>query len=322
MNSTDTPQPFFSEKSRRFLLLGTGCALGFCVLAAFLSPRHFFMSWLTVILWPWSISLGSLTLLLMIVLTGGKWSETIWQRLSLHARLMPMVGLCFLPWMIGLSYVYPWTDSAYFEGLENISHRQWFLQPGFVIGRSILYFFIWIGFSWIVAGTFLRVRQKRVAESGQILIPGGQAAAGLGLIAILISVTWAAMDWIMSLDPFFTSTLFGALVGVGALLAAMAAAIAGYAFNPRNENRNPDSKLMNDLGNLLLAFVMIWAYFSLSQFLIMWSGDLPQEAAFYQRRLMNSWSWITPAHSRQLPARDGSTGAPGCPSNRKKSLNT
>lgn len=294
MNTSLATHPDFAERSRKYLLAGTACALAFCVLAGIMAPTQFLMSWLTAILWPWSVSLGSLILLLIPVLTGGRWSEPVWDRLALHARLMPLVALFFLPVLFGISQIYPWSEPDYFAGLDNVSHRQWLLQSGFFIGRTALYFAIWIVLVWLVAGSLFRPRRKQVSAEGQILIPGGQAAAGLGLIAILISVTWAAMDWIMSLDPFFTSTLFGALIGIGTLLTAMAAAIAGRVFWPIDDHSSLDPKVLNDLGNLLLAFVMLWAYFSLAQYLIMWSGDLPQEAAFYQRRITGIWSWITP----------------------------
>ncbi|KAA0131553.1 hypothetical protein FYZ48_25770 [Gimesia chilikensis] len=294
MNTTLATHPDFGARTRKMLLAVTAAALALSGLVGFVSPREFFLSWLMAVLWPWSISLGSLTLLLIPILTGGRWSKPVWSRLVLHARLMPVVALLFVPVLLGIPEIYPWSNSDFFAGLELVSHRQWFLQPVFYVARTVLYFIIWFVLIWLVAGTMWRTRQKKISAEEQILIAGGQATAGLGLIAILISVTWAAMDWIMSLDPFFMSTMFGALLGMGALLAALAAAIAGKVFWPLSDDYHTNPKIWNDLGNLLLAFVMLWAYLSLAQFLIMWSGNLPQEAAFYQRRLAGSWSWITP----------------------------
>ncbi len=126
------------------------------------------------------------------------------------------------------------------------------------------------------------------------MIVGGQAVAGLGLIAILLTVTWAGIDWVMSFDPFFTSTLFGAMIGIGAMLAAMSATVAAVCFWQPLHGAATDDKTIGDLSNLLLAFLMLWAYFSFAHFLIMWSGDLPIEASFYLARTAGIWGWIAP----------------------------
>ena len=125
----------------------------------------------------------------------------------------------------------------------------------------------------------------------------GEAAAGLGLIAILLTITAAGVDWVMSFDPFFASTLFGALVGIGTLLSSIAAAVAAVCFWPPLRTAANDEKTISDLSNLLLACLMLWAYFSFAHFLIMWSGDLPIEASFYATRTAGLWGWVSPTLS-------------------------
>src|SRR5207245_8341827 len=107
------------------------------------------------------------------------------------------------------------------------------------------------------------------------------------------------IDWVMSLEPDWSCTVFGALVAAGHLVAALAFAIAVASWLPTTRllaelgspvKEEPDS--WNDLGNLLLAFVMVWTYLAFSQFLIIWSGNLPEEIEWYQHRSAGGWEWI------------------------------
>lgn len=276
-----------------------------CVAAWLQSPRVFFVSYLTAVMLPWSVSVGSLALMLVYSLTGGKWAEEAWPGLAMNARLMPLVAILFIPVLVGASQIYPWANSDVLTQFENTGHRQWYFQMPFFVGRTVLYFVIWTGLSLLV----VRSRMQ----------PLNQGVAGLALIAILLTLTWAGMDWVMSFDPFFASTLFGALIGIGAMLAGMSAAVIGVCFGAgrqrwmsdtpgvpgsrgvsdpwASETSIIDDKPLADLSSLLLAFLMLWAYLSFSHFLIMWTGDLPGEAAFYVARNEGVWKWLTPLMS-------------------------
>ncbi len=164
-----------------------------------------------------------------------------------------------------------------------------------MIARTVGYFVVWTVLAMLATG-LPRFGSSFVRDepSAALTIRGGQPVAGWGLIALLLSVTWAAMDWVMSLDPFFMSTLFGALVAMGAMLSGLAMLVAMYCQSlPERYDEAEHGVGLPHLANLLLAFVMLWAYLSFSQFLIMWSGDLPREAAFYQVRDIGAWHFIT-----------------------------
>lgn len=302
---TDAQQAKQPAWTKRLLAAMVIAILG-CVLACWLAPREFFMAWLAACMLPWSISLGSLTLMLIACLTGGRWAAAAWPWLAINARLMPLVAIMFIPWMLGLTTIYPWANSDILRQFENTENRQWLFQVPFTLGRTVFYFFVWTGLAWFATGnaTVLQLLAGFTETFGKPPLghkarvgwtpDKSSAIAGLGLIAILLTVTWAGIDWVMSFDPFFTSTLFGALIGMGAVLAGLSAAVAAVCFWKPLQPAAIDGKALADLSNLLLAFLMLWAYFSFAHFLIMWSGDLPEEAAFYVARRSGVWGWIAP----------------------------
>lgn len=266
----------------RYLVLLAIVSVGLCCLGWYLSSESFFIAYLAGVLLPWSISIGSLTWLLIAELTGGRWIQLARPWLLAYSKLMPLVAVLFLPWVLGTGSMYPWADEDFFAPFENTSHRDWYYQTPFLIGRTAGYFVLWMFLAWLIQGTEVR---------------GGQAAAGLGLIAILLSVTWASMDWMMSFDPFFASSLFGVWVGGGAMLAGLAAAMVGVCSQLPGPGDSASRQGLADLASLLLASLMLWAYFSFSQFLIIWNANLPGEAQYYILRSRGLWAIITPAIS-------------------------
>ena len=275
----------------RVILLGSLTLVGMaaCIGLGVYDPKRFFAAYLAAILWPWSVSIGSLALLLIQVLTGGRWGVSLWPWLVVNVRLMPLVALMFVPWFLGLQWIYPWMDPNYFAGMERVSHRELYYSLTFFGLRTLVYFAIWCGLSAMVA--FRRTGNQPSLANGAPVV-GGHLTAGLGLVCVILSVTWAAFDWIMSFDPTFASTLFGGLIAIGALLAAYSTALACNYFGKTKQELS--EKVRADHGNLLLTFVMLWAYFTFAHFLIMWSGDLPIEAHFYLQRTQGVWQSITP----------------------------
>lgn len=280
--------------------LWAGAVLGvvLCIPAGIFWPRELMTAYLAASMWAWSLSCGSLAFLMIFTLTGGKWGEEAWPWMALLARLMPLVGLLCVPWLCRVQLIYPWADPHLFDGLEHVSHRIWLYLIPFYIGRTVCYFIIWSGLTWLATGSLWHSSiSKRAELPAESRMTGGEAAAGLGLVAILLTVTWAGFDWVMSLDPFFSSTLFGALIGIGAMMSAIAALVAAVCLlpvQPGSPTPVDYEKTLGDLSNLLLAFVMLWAYFSFAHYLIMWEGNQPIEANFYATRIQGFWGWLGP----------------------------
>ncbi|GAA4468032.1 hypothetical protein [Novipirellula rosea] len=264
-----------------------------CGLAWWLAAKQFLLAYLAAVLLPWSVSVGSIGLLLIYSLTGGRWGQAAWPWLAMNARLMPLVAVLFIPVLLGSSQVYPWANSDLLQQFDHTENRQWFYQVPFFVGRSMFYFVVWSILAWISTVGLGRGYESR-ATGHVTSSPTSQPLAGLGAIALLLTITWAGIDWVMSFDPFFGSTLFGALLGMGAILAAMSAAVAAVCFWSPLSDCSADDKTISDLAGLLLAFLMLWAYFSFAHFLIMWMGDLPIESRFYAVRTVGVWSLISP----------------------------
>jgi MFS family permease len=198
------------------------------------------------------------------------------------ARTLPLVALMFVPIAIGIPNLYPWSHAKVVAADEILKHKQVYLNAPFFLTRAAVYFAGWILLSWL----FNRWSERSHGKMA--------ALAGPGLIFWGFSVTFMSVDWVLSLDPHWYSTMFGMLFMAGQGLSSMAFLIALLVLLSR---RLPMSEVLtprhlHDLGKFLLALVMVWAYFSFSQFLIIWAGNLPEEIPWYLDRLRGGWQYV------------------------------
>jgi hypothetical protein len=210
------------------------------------------------------LALGAMANLMMHNVTGGPWFHAVRGPFIAGTRLVPVAALLGIPVLIGMRSIYPWTQSG----------GNWWLSPGFFIVRSICYLVVWSALA-------LLVRRN-----------SGKGLSALGLLAYTFTVSLAAVDWIGSLVPQWYSTGFGLIVGVGQMLGAMALAVAFAGLGRGSPVRRDALRVRGtfiDLGNLLLMYVLIWAYLAYSQFLIIWVGNLPREISWYVPRLQTGW---------------------------------
>jgi hypothetical protein len=223
-------------------------------------------------------------------LTGGAWGVVIRRPCEAAARTLPLVALMFVPIVIGIPNLYPWSHAKVVAADEVLRHKQVYLNVPFFLARAAVYFAGWILLSW-----FFNRWSGREDREGSARVHRKMAAlAGPGLIFWGFSVTFMAVDWVLSLDPHWFSTIFGMLFMVGQGLSSMAFLIALMVLLAR---RRPMSEVLtprhlHDLGKFLLALVMVWAYFSFSQFLIIWAGNLPEEIPWYLERLRGGWQYV------------------------------
>src|SRR6185295_17731870 len=193
----------------------------------------------------------------------------------------------FLPIAFGMRSLYVWTNADLVAHDEVLQHKRLYLNTPFFLVRAAIYFLIWNGLSYLLNAWSLeqdRTGDPRLARKMQLL-------SGGGLVAYGITITFASFDWLMSIEPHWFSTMYGVLVIGGQGLVAMAFLICALVWLTRRPplDRVVVSSHFHDLGNLMLAFVMLWAYFSFSQYLIIWAGDLPHEIGWYQHRLQTGW---------------------------------
>ena len=254
---------------------------------------RFFHSYLIAFMFVLGLSLGSLGLLMLQHLTGGHWGIMTRRPLESATRVLPVVAVFFLPIAIfGMNYLYKEWLGAPSTGEGSLSEMQksYLTRSGFLI-RAVIYFAVWLLLVYI----FNRWSKEQDANrEDRALRRRLKMIAGPGIILYVFVMTFAAIDWVMSLSPHWASTIYGFLFVIGQLISSMSLMIAVLVLLSRTAPMEGliQSRHLHDLGKLLLAFVMLWAYFGFSQLLIIWSGNLPEEISFYRTRLYGGWGVV------------------------------
>ena len=285
--------------SQRSLVIGIVFALISGALA-FVHPDQFFRAYLLGFMCWLGVALGSMAILMIRHLTGGGWGTVIRRILGAAMRTLPLLAILFIPLILAVwqHRIYPWAmplesvqDAHIREHLEKHSFiKESYLNfNGFFI-RAIFYFAVWNVLSFLLSKWSKETDRPGAPDnSGRF-----KAVAGPGLILYAFTISFAAIDWIMSLDPSWISTIFGLIILIGEVLSAMCFAVVVerilFNYKPMSEMLKPD--FVHDHGKWMLTFIMVWAYFSFSQWLIIWAGNLPAEITFYLRRLSGGWASI------------------------------
>ncbi|MDA0747622.1 MAG: hypothetical protein O2954_13960 [bacterium] len=289
MEQTQSQQIYLPKFQKLALLVGV-VALAACAGGAMLAPEQFYRSYLVGYLFWVGIALGCLALLFLHHLVGGGWSYLIRRQLEAGSRTFPLLAVLFVPVVLGMHELYVWTHADVVAADEVLKHKQAYLNELFFIGRAVVYFLVWSLLSFLLSRWSLM--QDRTADP--MLSQRMQKLSGPGLLVFALTVTFASVDWVMSLEPHWFSTIYGMIFMIGQGLATLALTIL---FSIRLSDRKPLSEVMSprylkDLGTLMFAFVMLWAYLSFSQYLIIWSGNLPEEIPWYIQRAQGGWQWV------------------------------
>ncbi len=291
--------PVIKTISTRSLIVGVVFGLGALALA-FTRTDEFYRAYLLGFMCWLGVALGSMAILMIRHLTGGGWGMVIRRILGAAMRTLPVLAILFIPMIIGVLQhrIYPWLmpldaiqDAHIREHLEKHSFIKaaYLNASGFII-RAVIYFLIWNVLSFLLSMWSRQTDAPGAPDNTQKF----KAVAGPGLILYGFTISFAAIDWVMSLDPSWISTIFGLIILIGEVLSAMCFAVVVerilYNYKPMSKMLKPD--FVHDHGKWMLAFIMMWAYFSFSQWLIIWAGNLPSEITFYLRRINNGWGWI------------------------------
>ena len=278
--------PELGRYQRRLLAAG---AAGLLVSSAgwFFNPTQFFQSYLMAYLLCLGVTLGCLALGMVHQLSGGAWGVVTRRPIGAATRVMPVMTLLFIPVLIGMSRLYTWTDADVVARDEILQAKHLYLNVPFFLARTAFYFTAWNTVTYFLNAWSLeqdRTGDPRIARRMQRL-------SAIGLLVYVLTITFASFDWLMSIEPHWFSTIYGVLILGGQGLSAMAFLIIVLEWLSR---RPPLDRVIvkahfHDLGNLMLAFVMLWAYFSFSQYLIIWAGNLPHEISWYMHRLQTGW---------------------------------
>jgi hypothetical protein len=294
-----TAPPVVKSIEKRLWIVGGVFAL-VAVWFAFSRPDEFYSAYLVGFMDWLGVALGSMAIIMIRHLTGGGWGVVIRRLQGAAMRTLPLLTVLFIPIMIAVwqGRMYPWAMP-----LERISEphiREHLEKHKFILTsylnlngfwvRAALYFLIWNVLSFLLS-TWSRQGDSAGARDNTDRF---KAVSGPGLILLGGTLSFAAIDWVMSLDPSWISTIFGLVILIGGVLAAMCFAVVVerilYDYKPMSEMLKPD--FVHDHGKWMLAFTMVWAYFNFSQWLIIWAGNLPAEITYYIRRINGGWGYI------------------------------
>ena len=289
--SLDTvPTEALGRFGRRALAVGIAGSL-LAAGAAFAVPGPFFRAYLVGYLFWLGIALGCLSLLMIQHLHFGSWAVVIRRLLEAGARTLPLMAVLFLPILAGIPHLYEWSHADAVQADEILRAKAPYLNVSFFLIRAAVYFAVWLALSFALT-RWSRQQDTQRGEEGPTRRL--RRLSGPGIALFVLTVTFASVDWVMSIEPHWYSTMYGALFLAGQALGALSFTIAVAVSLRRHEPlRSAVSNAhLHDLGKLLLAFVMVWAYFAFSQFLIIWAGNLPEEIPWYLKRLRGGWQWV------------------------------
>ncbi len=284
---------------QRSLIIGVIFAIG-AIALAFTRPDEFYRGYLLGYMDWLGVALGSMAIVMVRHLTGGGWGTVIRRILGAAMRTMPVLAVLFIPVIIGVLQHrnYPWLlpldaiqDPHIKEHLEKHAFiKDAYLNAGGFIIRAVIYLAILNVLSFLLSLWSKQTDKPDAPDNTQKF----KAVAGPGLILYAFTITFATIDWVMSLDPSWISTIFGLIILAGELLSAICFAIVVerilVRYKPMSEMLRPD--FVHDHGKWTLTFIMLWAYFSFSQWLIIWAVNLPNEITFYLKRLNHGWGYV------------------------------
>jgi hypothetical protein len=287
----DLQAPAAVDRMQKGALVAGALGLLLCAFGWLTSAGQFYRSWLFAFLFWIGVAIGCLSITLIHNLTGGLWGLVIRRLLEAGSRTLPWLAVLFLPVAFGLSHIYPWARPEVVAADPLIQQKTLYLNVPFFLARAVFYFGVWLLLS------HLQARWSDELDRGVHYLRTSRRLRGLGgagLLLMGLTITFSAVDWAMSLNPHWYSTVYGVLFMVGQALSAMAFIIVCVA---RFGGEDPLQRVLrkeqvHDLGKLMLAFVMLWAYISFTQFLIIWAGNLPEEIPFYIQRLSGGWQYL------------------------------
>jgi hypothetical protein len=273
--------------ARAMGLAGVGLAAS---VAGYLAAGEaFWQSYLIAYIFWIGLTLGSLGVLMIQHLSGGAWTMVSRRLLEASTRTLPLMALLFVPIWLKLDVLYAWAKPGAADD-PVIHSKAAYLNPQFFGLRAIVFFLVWAALTY----TLSRWSAEQDARPAELPGPADRRSRVLsapGLVLLVLTVTFMSVDWVMSLDPHWYSTIFGVLMLGGQGLSTMAFTILILAllvrFRPMSHVAT--ANVFHDHGKLMFAFVMLWAYFSVSQLLIIWSANLPEEIPFYLERLHGPW---------------------------------
>ena len=290
INAQHLAPPASVGKMRRNASVVAVIGIVLAIIGAVVWPAFFLRGYLLGYMFCLGLSLGSMALVMVGHLSGGNWWMIGRRPMEAAMKTLPLLLIGFIPIALGMKSLYPWSHPELVDHDKVMQIKSWYLNPtGFVI-RGVIYLVIWNVFAWLLTSG----SAKQDVDASPDIWRRLKAISGPGILIYGLTITLASVDWVMSLDPHWYSTIFGMIFMISHLLSTMSfivlIAVALSDFAPMSEVLKKDR--LHDMGKWMLAFTMVWAYFSFSQWLIIWMGNLPEEISWYLDRLKNGWQYL------------------------------
>jgi hypothetical protein len=261
--------------------------------ALVLDPRRALFAYLVAFVYWTGIAVAALILLGIFHASNARWPVVLRRFLESVPQVLPLLAVLFVPIVLGRRLLFPWVEPDRLEGeLRHLAeHRAPYLNGSFFVGRAVFYFLF-----WIVLAHLLRAWSVRQDSAGGVTLTRWQRRLGAGSLPFLaLTLTFAAFDWMMSLDPRFFSTIFGVYWFAGSFVAIFAVTIIAGTLTRGDLTAfgaHLSAEHFHSLGKFLLAFVAFWAYVAFSQFMLIWIANIPEEVPWYILRIDGGWRWV------------------------------
>ncbi|MGI8922555.1 MAG: hypothetical protein ACR2HJ_00710 [Fimbriimonadales bacterium] len=269
-------------------MIGVAAAIaGITMFVLGITEPHIYQSYMFGFMVWMMLTVGCVGMMILVHVTSGTWGYPMIRFFEAGAKALPLMALLFIPVIMFLPQIFPWANADIVAKSDVLQHKQHYLNPTFFGIRAAIYFGFWMLITWILSG--LAKKEDRTGDETYFIKRRNWAAPGA--VFFVLTMSFAMTDWIMSLEEFWFSTIFGLLTVVGSALGATAAC-ALYLMSLSKWQpfeRLLDVKQWRDMGNLLLTMVILWGYMSFSQLLIIWSANLPEEIVYFVKRRDGGW---------------------------------
>ncbi len=282
-----------TDPGRVQLIGGIVAAIGLAasVIALFVNQAHFFHAWLVGSMFWLTLAAGGLFFVMMHHLVGATWSVVLRRIAEAVMAVLPYMFIPLVVIIFGVHDLYHWNHADIVAADEALQGKTAYLNLPFFIIRIIIYFVVWTILIRMLNKTSLRQDDGHTEQ----LNSRYRRISAPGMILFAFTLTFAAFDWMMSLDAHWYSTIFGAYIFAGGV-AALLAFLPLVSMLLRRQGVMADMITVDryhDMGKLLFAFVVFWAYMAFSQYFLIWYGNIPEETEWFLRRWTGSWKTIS-----------------------------
>ncbi len=292
INKADLMAPPVAETMQtRSMFIGLVGAVA-TVAGAFLAPESFYSAYLTAYIAGLSLSLGCMSILMLYHLVGGTWGTVSRRILEAGMMTLPLMAVLFVPILLNLPRLYEWARPEVWNNNPKLKEIHFaYLNSNAIWTRYAIYFILWLLMAfllnrWSTAQDSAQARNQSTLKFRAVSAPG--------LVIYSLSFSFAIIDWVMSLQARWISTIYGLIFIAGAALATFSfvVVIESILIQRKPMSDYLKSTEIHDHGKLMLAFTMVWAYFNFSQWLIIWAGNLPEEIPWFFRRINGGWGYV------------------------------